>query len=206
MPELRITGDPDGTGSREAVFALEAGSEANGGLSISYELRTGYLTENRGRLLQTAFEGIGLDDLADNFDGGVFVNLTNGQSVWTITANTWEGSTGRWGDGTDDPKTDAEGESPLRQASVLAYWIRETRIDSLPESIPGSDGAMAELHVAEYSADGAFEPVNVVLENPQIDFSGSSPSSLPITLTCIEAADLGQEYDAKARTVRGSDT
>ncbi|MFB6237515.1 MAG: hypothetical protein ABEH81_04005 [Halopenitus sp.] len=197
-PELIIEGDPDGEGLREATFVFAAGDESEGGLSEDFNLRTGYVTEGVGKILQTL-----LSEFDSDFGGpnkGLFINLGSGQMTWTINFSSWEGSPYQWGDTGDAStvtKTDATGADATTQRDVLAYWLRNTRVDSLPEGIPGSDAAIGTLHIGDYHPGGMYEPLRVVFEEPSLSRSG--PSTLTGNITFIEAADLRSSDNAEGR-------
>jgi hypothetical protein len=208
---LEITGDPSGTGSTStATFEFVAGDPA---IQIQESVRTGTVTSTGAQLLTTFFNEI--TDQEDALNEVVAIGLGTGQYTIEISFSSWggatdfQGNTLQWGDTGDQStltKTDATGEPAPRQLSCLMYWIKNTRIDSLPEDLGGSlaSGGPAKLSFGQHTSQGVYDPVDVILEEPSGTYSGEEPSTFTGTLTCVAVADLGETYDSEARTPRGT--
>jgi len=217
MPELppedrviriRITGSPDDSGSREAVFEWSTGDD-QAPFSITQTKRTE--TRAFGATPLTLFSDVtGVDlptenaDVALDFGNSTFALELGG--VITADQRLPDGSQCQWGDTGDDSTleaTDATGAHPAHKASVLQYWLRNTRQSSVGDPLDDSDaGDPATLETLQYRPDGVHDPLEVVFESPNISFSGGSPTVADIDMTCVEVASLDQALDAFANDGR----
>jgi len=178
-----------------------------GQLNIIPSFRTGFLIGGRGsqinNVLQTSSGGDG------EKGQGFFIDLGGGAHTIEVEFRGWKGAevpsgydsngkpTGwepvQWGN-TGDPDTntyaDATGDHPLSQLNLLEQYLRHIKIDS---------NAPATLQYGEFSADGKFEPLAVVLEGPQFNRSHDRSSSFDGNMTMIEAATLDEVYSAVER-------
>jgi len=212
VASLSITGDPDGTGRRTAVFEMYTGGEE--GLAINEEQRT-QIRATPGSGFLALIDGTVGDFVDVPINKDLFINLGGSQFAVTIDFNSWKGATGpdgeplQWGDTGDTSeftKSDATGEHPTRQIACLMWWLRGTRVSSIEgELFPGAgivgDGP-AVLRYGQHREGGVYDPLEVVLENPGADYPGDSVSTFTGSITCIEALALGNPIDATARTTK----
>lgn len=214
LVRITITSDPDNSGNRrDHVFEMVAGDDSTG-LSVQEELRTGTVAPGGidADVLNSLYSEI---TGGDSLNEDVTLDLGANQFAVTLDFQGWEGATDldgnplQWGDSGDSStltKTDATGEGPLTQMQVFMFVLKNSRIDSMPPEVGGpvaSDGP-AKLEYGQYHADGIYDPMDVVFENPGATHMGASPSTYDGSLTCIAAADLGEYFDAQARTKRGA--
>lgn len=206
---LRLTGDPDDSGSREAVFEWSSGDEQSP-FSVAQIKRTE--TRTFGGTPLTLFSDVtGVDlptenaDIALDFGSSTFALELGG----TVEADQRlpDGSECRWGDGDGGSgsltATDAQGSHPAHKASVLSYWLRNTRQSSVGNPLDDTDaGEPATLETLQYRPDGVHDPLQVVPESPSISLSGSSPSVADIDMTVVEIASLDQALDATSNDTR----
>lgn len=195
---LTIEADADGDGTAETgVF------EMGGNLTVRPQIRTGFLIEDRGSTINSVIaswvDDYGAADGETSKRRGFYVDLGGGQFTWDIEFRGWEGSVDdegnslQWG---DDPapsrtQTSATGEPPMTQISVLMRYINNAEIDSR---------GPATLEVAEFSTNGLYDPLDVILEGPQTTARASEPDGFDGRMTCIHAADLNDAYDAQYNT------
>ncbi|WP_049979358.1 hypothetical protein [Halolamina rubra] len=206
---LRITGDPDGTGTREAVFEWTTGDDQTP-FSITETKRTE--TRTFGGTPLTLFSDLtGVDLPTENAD----VALDFGSSTFALELGGVvyaeqqlpDGSECRWGDGDGGSgtltKTDAQGCLPAYKSTVLSYWLRNTRQSSVGDPLDESDaGEPATLETLQYRPDGVFDPIDVILESPSMSYSSGTPTVADIQLTAVEVASLDQALDALANDGR----
>jgi len=78
---LKIRGDPDGTGSRTATFELESAPDS--GLSVSHTIRTGFLVNDQGQLVNSILSEV-LGD-GESRNKGIYVDA--GTSSYALIEN-----------------------------------------------------------------------------------------------------------------------
>jgi len=211
LVELRVTGDPDGSGStRDGVFQMVAGSPA---LELQQSIRTGTIASGSAQLFTTFYNEITGQEGGLNEE--VVIDPGTGQHTVTFSFSAWEGGTDfqgntlQWGDtgnASTLTKTDATGEHAQRKLQCLFYWLKNSRIDSLPEDLAGplASGGVATLSWGQHSSQGVYDPMDVVLEEPSGTYTGEEPTQFTGSITAISVADLGSDSDAEARTPRGT--
>ena len=206
---LRIEGDPDDTGAREAVFEWSTGDD-QAPFSVTQIKRT----ETRsfgGTPLTLIGDLLGVDsptenaDIALDFGSSTFALELGG--VITADQRLPDGTKCRWGDGAGGSDnlttTDAQGSHPAHKASVLSYWLRGTRNSSIGDPLSdGNAGGPVTLETLQYRPDGVFSPLKVIPESPNISYSSGSPSVADIDMTVAEVASLDQAIDAVANDGR----
>jgi hypothetical protein len=172
--------------------AVETGVfDLSGNIEISPRIRTGDLIGPTGSTV-----GALVDTATGNDAGraGFRLDAGGGAFVVDIAFRNWEASTGRWGDGSTDPKADAEGEGVYRQLSVLMRYLNRGTYDSR--------GA-GTLEWGEYSSSGEYAPINVAPEEPQLSFTAEEQTSDfdgSITLVAtrsITQAAVSQQQDQR---------
>lgn len=201
---LRITGDPDATTTREAVFEMTS-SDSDDGLSVSHEMRTGFLARG-GSSLNAILQSLSDTDESKNkqlvIDGG------GSQFVLEVTATLFDESGDRWGDtGNGGTATDATGDTAIEQAQVFSNWIRKTPVDSLPENLAGDvtgSYGPATVEYGKHHPDGDLEPLKVAIENPQ--FTPRAGGHVDVTMTFVEIASLDEPLDSQNNSKKGNAT
>lgn len=198
---LRITGDPDGTGTREGVFELTSGEQDT--FAVRHEMRTGFIARG-GSSINALLQNLTNADESQNKE----IVIDGGQSQFTleVSATLFDGSGDRWGDtGTGGSATDATGDTAIEQMQVLMNWLRKVPVDSLPEELgDGLTGSYGPATV-EYGAhhpNGSLEPLAVAIENPQL--VPRPGGRVDLTLTAIEIASLGDPLDSRGNNKRGT--
>ncbi|MFC7044304.1 hypothetical protein ACFQH6_20695 [Halobacteriaceae archaeon GCM10025711] len=206
IARITVTGDPDGQGRRNFVFEAKAGGEE--GLQVREYIRTG--TIGGGSTINSFLQNQDILPIDGSLNQSIYLDLGRNQHIFELDFQGWQGSQYQWGDTGDDTEltaTDATGEDPITQMQIFLHVLNNVQVDSLPEQTAtfpgvGSDGP-ALLEFGQHTTDGVLDPVNVVFEDPGTAFSGSNPSSFDGTVTCIEAADLGQAWDTTENTKLG---
>jgi hypothetical protein len=211
LVELRVTGDPTGSGTPStAIFQMVAGTPE---LQLQQSIRTGTIASGSAQLLTTFFNEITGQEDALNEE--VVIDVGTGQHTVELSFSAWAGGTdyqgntlqwGDTGDATTLTKTDATGEHAMRKMQCLFFWLKNSRIDSLPEELGGSlaSGGPAELRFGQHTPGGVYDPLDVVLEEPSGSYGGEAPTTFSGNIRCISVADLGSAADAEARTPRGT--
>jgi len=200
---LHLYGDPDGNGSREAIFEMLAGGEETG-LVAAHHLEYGYITG--GGTKSAAVTSTFNDQLGDGSNtkkihtasGGAEHRVELDFQGWEGAKNPDTGEVLQWGDTGDDSsltKWDATGEKPLTQMQVLVNWLRNLPVDSGTNPTVGQ----ATLEVGEYSENGVMSPLNVVLDGPTVEYTSLRPSTFDGSITCIETVDLAGAIDVDLR-------
>lgn len=160
--QLTLKADADNDNSTETgVFDLSRG------ITISPQIRTGKLIGERGGVFASALNfatGAG-----DEGRGGFTLDAGAGAHVVVISFNSFEGSTGRWGDGSASDETDAEGEGVWRQISVLQRYLDVGTFDSQNP---------ATLEYGEFSSSGVYSPLEVSPEEPGLTFDATEQTSV----------------------------
>jgi hypothetical protein len=158
--QLELKADVDGDDAKETgVFWL------SGNVEISPKLRTGDLIGPTGSQVGAIVDTVTGTDAGR---AGWRLDAGGGAFVVEVQFQNWEGSDGRWGDGSGDDKADAEGEGVWRQLSVLSRYLNRGTFDS-------RGGAVLEW--GEYSQSGVYAPIQVALEEPQVTFVAEEQTS-----------------------------
>lgn len=182
---LTLEADVNEDGTAETgVFDLGAGIE------ISPRIRTGQLIGPTGSNIGALVDTI----VGESGRAGFQLDAGGGALVIDISFRGYEGSDGRWGDGSADDQADAEGEGVFRQISVLIRYLNRGTYDSRDSGT---------LEWGEYSSgpDAAYGPLNVAPEEPQLTFAAEEQTSTfdgslsLVTVRSIEAAVVSQQQD-----------
>lgn len=201
IARLTITGDPDGTGTRDGVFEFPVGGED--GLQPTHEMRTGFLARGGGNInaLIQALTGSN-----ESKNKQIVIEGGESQYVVDLAATQFSGSGHRWGDtGNGGTATDATGDSAVEQVQVLFNWLRKIPIDSLPEELAGDvtgSYGPAKLEYGHHHPDGALEPLGVAIENPQLTPEAGGIAQSQITFVEILSLDtpLTSQNNSEAGT------
>jgi hypothetical protein len=142
---LTLPADVDGTGQVDGVFDLSTNVRFSPGAQMAK------LIGQRGQLLDTA-----IDFVASNSDprGGYSLDAGTGAYIAEIDFQSFEGSSGRWGDGSAADARDAEGDSAFRQMSVFVRYLNQGKFDSRNP---------ATLAWGEYHSGGEYSAVDVTV-------------------------------------------
>lgn len=189
---LTIEADVDGDGTDETgIFELY------GDLDTTSGVRTDWTVDGALGTVNSVISGLA-DDGEDKRQG-FYGDLGSGSHFVQIDCSSWEdatkadGSPLQWG---DDPEpgrsaTSATGADALTQLHVLERYLTVGETDSRNP---------ATLEYGEFSQSGLYDPLGVVLEEPQLTRNHSEEtSSFSLSLTCIAAADLREAWDAVQR-------
>ncbi|NHN40536.1 hypothetical protein G9C85_02640 [Halorubellus sp. JP-L1] len=127
----------------------------------------------------------GDDDVSLGESNRQQLSLDKGLGLHTVTLD-FQGYTGsphQWGDtGNGGTTTDATSEDIHAQVSVLDRYLMKTEIDS---------GNPATLEIAEYSEPGRYEPLSVVVRDPNFTFDSVEESSVwDGSMTFVETLDI----------------
>lgn len=183
--KLTLEADADDDGLIETgVFDL------SGAIEISPRIRTGDLIGPTGSNVGAAFD---LISGGDSGRAGFRLDAGGGALVVDISFRNYEGSSGRWGDGSSDDRADAEGEGVFRQLSVFTRYLNKGTFDSREAG---------ELEWGEYSSSGVYSPINVAPEEPQVTFAADEQTStfdgsLTLVATRNLAGDVSAEQDQR---------
>jgi len=187
--------DLDGDGSPE-----QATFEFIGDLTITISQAKNYVIETAGTTSQISavigeyFDSADATDLSDSKRKTFAVDAGGGSRQVEIDARAWEGSDGQWGATGDESQVtaaDATGAPADRQLFVLDRALSVAQVGSLNP---------AALEVGEYSKDGLYGPLDVLVEQPSVVYNPEqSTSSIDVSLVCVETLDLGGAVDALTR-------
>jgi hypothetical protein len=182
---LYLEADVNADGAEEA-----AQFDLSPSLEISPRVRTGYLIGPRGSSVGAAVDLITGDEQGR---AGFRLDAGGGALVFDVSAKGLESpSAGQWGDGSDDPAADATGSDPFHQMSVLLQYLNVGVYDS-------AQGA-GTFEWGEYSSDGAYTPVAVTPEEPQMTFSSQDQAStFDISLTLVATRSIEQAAVSQAQ-------
>lgn len=183
---LELTADVDKGRNGEATGVFDLGT----GVELSPRIRTGNLIGPTGSQVGAIFDVI---TGGDNERAGYRLDVGGGAFVVDVSFRNYEGSNGRWGDGTTNDKADAEGEGVYRQLSVLARYLNRGTFDSRDAG---------KLEWGEYSTSGVFTPIPVAPEEPQVTFAAEEQTSTfdgSISLVAVRniAEAFSQEQEDK---------
>jgi len=187
--------DLDGDGSPE-----QATFEFIGDLTITISQAKNYVIETAGTTSQISavigeyFDSADATDLSDSKRKTFAVDAGGGAHQVEIDARAWSGSDGQWGATGDDSQVtavDATGAPADRQLFVLDRALSVAQVGSMNP---------ATLEVGEYSQDGLYAPLDVLVEQPSVVYNPEqSTSSIDVSLVCVETLDLGGAVDALTR-------
>lgn len=183
---LTIDADVDGDGSKETgVF------EMAGNMDLSPGERTGYLIGGRGSNINAVFSSTFAE--GNSKKKGVHLNLGGGARTVGLQFWVWEGSSFQWGNDANKGKTEASatGQDPLTQIDVLVRYITVGEIDSRNP---------AKLEYGEYSDSGLYEPMDVVIEEPQLTRTAQDGSWATGQMTCVSTVDINSILHGQQRT------
>ena len=184
---LYVDSDVDGDGTTE-----NGEFHFTGNLEVTPSLRTGYLIGGRGSAVNNILsQAVGAGESKRK---QFFLEAGGGAHTVEVNFSGWEGSE-TWGD-PDEPvgsKANATGEQPVSQIDVLMQYLITAQIDSTNP---------AKLEYGEYSSSGRFEPLDVVIEGPQMTRAAEDGSWFDGTITFIAAADIRELLDAQSRRER----
>ena len=193
--ELQVTGDPDGDGTEETGRFVFGGD-----LEITPQIRTGYIAGGQQSQVNSIIANL-VDD-GDTQNKQFFVDAGAGAHTVTVNFRGWEGARDAGGDplqwgntGAPDQltATDATGAAPVSQICVLMQYLLTGTVDSRNP---------ATFEWGEWAEDGLYQPLDVVLEGPEMTKAAEDGSSFTGTLTLISAADLQRAYDAVTNDTR----
>jgi len=190
--------DLDGSGEEvEPVF------EFIGDLRVTITQTKNYVVETAGTASQVSavvgeyFDNAGPIGLGDSKRKTFAVDSGGGAHKVELDATAWSGSDGQWGATGDDSEVtavDATSASPDRQLFVLDRALSVAQIGSLNP---------ATLEVGEYSTDGVYAPLDVLVEQPSVVYNTEqSTSTADVSLVCVETLDLGTAIDALTNDTR----
>lgn len=192
---LTLTGDPDGDGTDETGTFVLAGD-----LEVTPSIRTGYIAGGQQSQINSIVANLVDDGETQNnqffVDAGAGAHSVQIQFIGWSGARKADGTPLQWGDsGTPDQltATDATGSDPISQICVLMQYLLTGTIDSRNP---------ATLEWGEWAEDGLYDPLDVVLEGPELTKAAEDGSSFTGTLTLIAAADIRQAYDAVTNDTR----
>lgn len=175
--------DSNSSGTETGVF------DFTGNLEITPGIRTGYLIGGRGSTINAIIQSY-LGNQA-NKRRGIFLDLGGGAQTVEIKFRGWDGSGDVWGDTSAGAEADATNEGPLSQMAVLIKYLNVAEIDSRNP---------ATLEYGEWSSGGRYEPLDVVVEGPNLTAAAEDGSWFDGTMTFVSAADVtstlsGQQQD-----------
>ena len=182
---LHLDADVDGDGDVEnGVFDMSTGIELNP------SIRTGKLIGN-GASTAASVMNYFID--LDAGRAGFSLDAGGGAAVATISFQSFEGSDGRWGDGSGNDQADAEGDDVWRQISVLHQYLDVGTYDSRSPAV---------LEWGEHATDGVYDPYTVTPEEPSQVFDAKEETSVhqgDITLVSTRdvATFLSQQQNTK---------
>ncbi len=199
---VTIRADPDGTGTRDAVFEWSTGDDQSP-LTVTETKRTETQAIS-GTPLTLLGDLLDVDvptenaDIALDFGSSTFAIDVGG--VVTASQTMPDGSPCRWGDGSgavgEATQTDAEGCSPHVKMAVFGEWLRHSRQSSIQNVLGEGGGGPATLEYLTHREGGLHDPLEVVFESPSVTYSAGSVASADIQLTAVEVASLDQALDA----------
>lgn len=188
--KLSITADPDGDGVDETgVF------EMVGDLETRPNIEPAFIVGGRGSLaisLLSELAGAG-ESKRKQF----FIEAGAGARTVEFAFRGWKGaidesgSAVQWGDSStvERTKTNATGQDPITQIDVLMKYLETAEIDSRKNNL-------ATLEYGEFSTDGLYSPLDVVVRGPTMSRVAEDGSWFRGEMTCIAAADLDDLWDA----------
>lgn len=170
---------------------LQAGGNTfsfRGDLEVNVGVRTGYILDGSGSTWTALFSEF-LNDIP-GFDvglrQGIFLDLGGGEHIIEVEAKAWTGSDLAFGG--------AAGADPVTQMGVLENTLVETQIDSF---------SPATIEVGEFSSQGRYSPLSVVIEGPRISHSTVEPSTIDVNFVAIETATFDSDTFMDALSLTG---
>jgi hypothetical protein len=189
---LTVEGDPDGDGTTETgVFRF------GGNLEITPSIRTGFITGGRQSQVNSIIAN--LIDPGQSQNQQFFIDAGAGAHAVEIQFRGFEGAEdaagqplewGNTGDAGQPTATDATGADAITQICCLMQYLLTGNVVSRNP---------APFEWGEWATDGLYEPLEVVLEGPEMTKAAEDGSWFDGTLTVIAAADLADAYDAVQR-------
>lgn len=164
-----------------------------GDLEVTPGLRTGYLVGGRGSTILSVIAN--LSGLGESKRRQFFIEAGGGARTTEVSFRGWEGAI----DGNDDPvqwgdsdtvertKTNATGQDPITQIDVLMRYLEIAEIDSRNPAV---------LEYGEFSSKGLYEPMDVVVEGPNMTRAAQDGSWYTGSVMMISAADINELWDA----------
>jgi hypothetical protein len=189
--------DVDGDGTDESGEFHMAGD-----LEIAPAIRTGFLIGGRGSQVNNILARAA--GAGESSQGGFFLDLGAGARTVSVKFSSWKGARDsdgnplQWGnEGADDAptKADATGADAITQIDVLMQYLAVGRVDS---------SSPATLHYGEHHTtsvhpdgeDGLYDPLNVVIETPDLTRPTGEGNSFSGEITFVEAAAIEEVHDA----------
>lgn len=164
------TDEKDVTG----VFEMQTNVEVN------QRMRTSFLLDNS---LDRILGALQVDESTPK-RSGVTIDVGGGEFTYTVTFTEPTGGTNSWGDGTNDARADATGDSARRKAEVLMRYAKTGKYDS---------NAPAKLRFGEYNGDGEYENfIPCAIEDIDVSVSAESEDTIEGTITLKEVGTLGK--------------
>lgn len=187
--------DLDGGGEEvQPVFEFIGDLTVTISQAKNYVIKTAGTTSQISAVIGEYFDNGTSVSLGDSKRKTFAVDAGGGSRQVEIDAVAWEGSDGQWGATGDDSQVtavDATGAPADRQLFVLDRALSVATVGSLNP---------ATLEVGEYSEDGLYAPLDVLVEQPSVVYNTEqSTSSIDVSLVCVETLDLGNAVDARTR-------
>jgi len=124
-------------------------------------------------------------------EGRPELSTVGGAAFYRVEFRGFEGSSGRWGNGSSDDVADAEAEDVWRQLSVWQRYLNRGEFDSR---------SPATFEWGDYSSSGAYDPIAVSVEEPAATFSAEEQTSVfsgDVTLISVRAIEQARQSTAQ---------
>ena len=173
--------------------------EFTSNVSVTPQIRTGFLLGGAGSSINSVLSGLYEEATGEQLQGdgkrqGFYLDLGAGEHAFEVRVDQYApGDTDQWGATADtgvQDGTSATGGDAYRQAFVFDRYVTLSTPDSVTP---------ATLHVGEYAANGAYAPLDVVIESPQLTVDTENPGTLTGSMTFLEAASFDDYHDATER-------
>ena len=167
---------------------------------VEHVTRTGFILNGAGSTVKDVLSDLFGEFTDADIDGegaraGVYLDLGGGQHVLRVESELHgPGAEYQWGDGSNT-RWDATGEDVETQMQLFDRVMQLVEIDSRP-------GHAAYLSFREYSEDGDWAPLRVIIEQPEeiVDYQRES-STGTFSATFIEAYPVDRAVDALKRGI-----
>ena len=186
--------DVDNDGNDETgVFVMSGDLTITLSTERNYVFRTGGTASSLTALVSEYYEGASGNQFGkgDGKRKQFFVDAGGGQHVVEVDFTGWEGSDNQWGNTGDASQltaADATGEPAATQMQVLDRYLQVATISS---------ASPAMLSFGEYSAEGVYDPIDVVIEQPTATFDPERGTSIyDGSLRFIEVGSFDAAIDA----------